>query len=95
MQNTDYQDKPTKTNPEPSRVGDSSIPAGCVSKKWICFTLRPYLSRYDTNVVRLFFTTERMERCGIDAGEYPRIRVFSPKATHVIIQDLKQFGFIK
>jgi len=94
MQNTDYQYKQTKTSPEPGRVGDSSVPAGCVSKKWLCFILRPYLKKYRTEAVRLFFTSERMEQCGISPDEYPRIRVFSPEATRVIISELQKFGFL-
>lgn len=81
--------------PEPARVGESSVPAGCISKKWLCFTLRPYLRQYRPSVVRLFFTTERMQQCGISPDEYPRIRVFSPEATHAILTELKKYGFIE
>lgn len=95
MQNTDSQSKTTFTPASSYMVAESSIHAGCISKKQLCFTLRPYLKRYRGSVVRVFLTSERMERCGIDPDQYPRIRVFSPEATHVIISDLKKFGFLK
>lgn len=95
MQNADFQTPQPKTSFQSDRVGVSSVPAGCVSKKWLCFTLRPYLKRYRADVVRVFFTSERMEQCGICPEEFPRIRVFSPEATHIIISDLKKFGFLE
>lgn len=95
MQIADSQHKTPHTDASADRVGVSSIPLGCISKKWICFTLRPYLKGYRPQVVRLFFTAERLERCGITPDEYPRIRVFSPEATSIIVSDLKKYGFIK
>lgn len=95
MQSAEYQTPSPKISISSDRVGVSSVPAGCISKKWLCFTLRPYLKRYRADVVRIFFTTERMAQCGICPDDFPRIRVFSPEATHVIISDLKKYGFIE
>lgn len=95
MQNTEYQDKPTKTNPEHGRVGESSDLAGlgCVNKKWIFQRLKPH-RKYRTEVVRTFFTTERLERCGISPEQLSGIRDFSVEASHVIVSDLKKYGFL-
>lgn len=93
MQSAETQSKIQIATPEPDRVGDSSIPVGCVSKKWLFFKLRPSLTKYRPDVVRIFFTSERMERCNIDPEKFKTIKIFSPEATHVIVSDLKKYGF--
>ena len=95
MQSTDLQTNQIHVTFDADRVGLSSVPAGCVTKKWLCFTLRPSLKSYRADVVRLFFTQERLERCGIVPDQYPKIRVFTPEATSVIVGDLVRLGFIK
>jgi hypothetical protein len=95
MQNTEYQDKPYVNAMEPGRVGESSVlpDIGCVNKKWIFQRLKPH-RKYRTEVVRTFFTTERLERCGISPEQLPSIRDFSMEASHVIVSDLQKFGFL-
>jgi len=94
MQVTDLQHHSRKQVSSSDRVGDSSISTGCISKKEISNFLYPNRS-YRSSGVRIFFTEERLQRCGISPDEFRRIRVFSAQATHVIISDLQQFGFIK
>lgn len=95
MQSADFQNKAHSNTSESGRVGDYSVPAGCVSKKWLCFRLKPFLRKYRPDTCRAFFTQERLERCGITPDQYPRIRTFSPEATHVILTELKKYGFIE
>jgi hypothetical protein len=73
----------------------TECPAGCITKKWVFFTLRPDLRAYRAEVVRQFFTPDRLSRCGIPEEEFHRIRVFSPEASHAIKSDLKKIGFIE
>lgn len=95
MQNTDLQSENTTRTTKPGRVVDTSVLAdiGCVNKKWIFQRLKPH-RKYRTDVVRTFFTTERLERCGITPEQLPGIRDFSVEATHVILSDLQKFGFL-
>lgn len=94
MQNADAQTQTTAFTLPPGRVGDASKWEGCISKKELSTILRPHRS-YRSDVVRVFFTTERLERCGIAPDEFRRIRVFSVEATHIIVSDLVKFGFIR
>jgi hypothetical protein len=70
-------------------------PPGCITKKWLFYVLRPQNRVYRAEVVREFFTPDRLERCQIQPDEFPRIRVFSPVASYHIKNDLKSLNFIK
>jgi len=70
-------------------------PDGCISKKWVFFVLRPGCTTYRADVLRQFFTQQRLERCGIQPDEFPRIRVFSPEASSAIKNDLRQLNFVE
>lgn len=94
MQMTEFQMPFNQTSPEHGRGGDSSNWAGCISKKQISAILRPHCT-YRSRVVRNFFTSERLERCGIRPDEFPHIRDFSVEATFIIVSDLKKYGFLK
>lgn len=61
---------------------------GCMTKKRLCFSLRPHLLTYQSYVILSFFTADRLERCGLTVDQLRRIRIFPPEATAVIIDEL-------
>lgn len=60
-----------------------------ISKKQLFFILRPDCARINTKVLQQFFTTERMQRIGIDPDQYKRIRTFSIDQTKEIKRELR------
>jgi len=72
-----------------------TAPIGCITKKWLFYTLRPDRVVYRAAVVREFMAAaDRLERCGIGADEFNRIKIFSAEATAVILNDLRQLNFV-
>lgn len=97
MQTTDFQTQKPVKSPTPGRVGEGSVPAapaGCISKGQVFSILYPNRS-YRSACIRVFFTDERLQRCGMSAADLRRIRILPPTATAVIIADLRQLGFIQ
>lgn len=86
----DRDDLPTLPSIQPP-----APPSGCISKKWLFYTLRPYSAVYRSQVIHDFLNTaDRLQRCGISPDELGRVRVFSAEATAVILSDLRQLNFI-
>lgn len=98
MQKTDLQRKKTGYLPNSDRVGEGSENAvnikGCISKGDICQRLRPNLSRYQSYVVREFFTPDRLKACGISPDQFKTVRVFPPDASAFIISELQRLNFL-
>lgn len=99
MQNVVLEGKAPATPPQQSTGGlgsnSAGLPAGCISKKWLFYKLRPAAAVYRAAVVREFMAAQnRLTRCGIDPDQYNRIRIFSAEATNVIIRDLQNLNFL-
>lgn len=98
MQNVDNERERTANG---ITVGNGNVsnnstptPAGCISKKWLFYILRPNAT-YRAQVVREFMeTADRLNRCGINPDQYNSIRIFTAEATNVILSDLKQLNFL-